>query len=209
LGFTFGNKKEGLDSTSIKEKAAADEKVDKALIKLQEENNQSKQEIEKLKEQLEKAKGGPNGGTSSAPVINDTPGSSSTSTASVTTTTAPITAGTTSGASTTVASSAVVTAKLNPEQIKTATINEFTDEAGVRATAGYYVVAGSFSSKENTENFKKTLVAKGYTECKYLYNPIDSYFYIFTKMADNKDLVAEQFFKIQADYKDAWVQKLE
>lgn len=226
LGFTFGKKKEAVDSAAIKERQQADDKVDKMLMKMMEENNKNKEEIEKLKEELQKKGSGgtgmntpgsesSSGSTASAPSSGSTSGTGASSpTASLT----PITTGvtttgtsspTTTSATTTSSSAEGMGAKLSPDQVKTATVNEFTNEAGARSQAGYYVVVGSFSSKENTESFKRALAAKGYSGTKYLYNPIDSYFYIYTKMSENKDVAAEQFFKVQADYRDAWIQKLE
>lgn len=87
--------------------------------------------------------------------------------------------------------------------------NDYVDENGMTMGAGYYIVIGTFSSKENSNKFRDANVIKGYNNVQIIQNHKTKVYYVFVnKLNSQTDAESEQL-KYKAEYPDVWVQKLE
>jgi len=98
---------------------------------------------------------------------------------------------------------------LTENLMRTASSNDFVDENGMSMGTGYYVVIGSFSSKDNANKFKEANVIKGYSQTNVIQNHKTKVYYVYVMKTDNqKDGEAEQA-KYKNEYPDVWLQKFE
>jgi hypothetical protein len=101
------------------------------------------------------------------------------------------------------------TENLTENLMRTASSNDFVDDNGMSMGTGFYVVIGSFSSKDNANKFKEANVIKGYTKAGLIQNHKTKVYYVFVDKKDSqKDAEAEQA-KFKNEYPDVWLQKLE
>lgn len=101
------------------------------------------------------------------------------------------------------------TENLTENLMRTAPSNDFVDDNGMSMGAGYYVVIGSFSSKDNANKFKEANVIKGYTKSSVIQNHKTKVYYVYVNKFDTqKEGEAEQA-KYKNEYPDVWLQKLE
>lgn len=98
---------------------------------------------------------------------------------------------------------------LTENLMRVAPSNDFVDENGMSMNAGFYVVIGSFSSKDNANKFKQANLIKGYTKTEVIQNHKTKVYYVYvTKTESQKEGEAEQA-KYKNEYPDVWLQKLE
>lgn len=98
---------------------------------------------------------------------------------------------------------------LTENLMRTASSNDFVDENGMSMNAGFYVVIGTFSSKDNANKFKQANVIKGYTQTQLIQNHKTKVYYVYVLKTDKQaDGEAEQA-KFKTEYPDVWLQKLE
>ncbi|MDP1744812.1 MAG: SPOR domain-containing protein [Bacteroidota bacterium] len=87
--------------------------------------------------------------------------------------------------------------------------DRFVDEKGGPAGNGYYVVIGSFGSKENAERFKAASIIKGHRNTKIIQNKITKMYNIFALKTNNKKDADLERAKYKGEYSNVWVLKLE
>jgi hypothetical protein len=76
-------------------------------------------------------------------------------------------------------------------------------------STGFYVVIGSFSSKDNANKFKEANIIKGYSNCMVTQNhKTKVYYVIVNKLNTQAEAEAEQA-KFKTEYPDVWIQKLQ
>lgn len=98
---------------------------------------------------------------------------------------------------------------LTENLMRTGATNDFVDENGMSISAGFYVVIGTFSSKDNANKFKDANIIKGYNSAAVIQNHKTKVYYVYTHKADKQaDSEAEQV-KYKTEYPDVWIQKLE
>ncbi|CAN5413582.1 hypothetical protein BH10BAC1_BH10BAC1_06120 [soil metagenome] len=98
---------------------------------------------------------------------------------------------------------------LTENLMRTASSNDFVDENGMSMGAGFYVVIGTFSSKDNANKFRDANIIKGYNKTSIVQNHKTKVYYVSVDKVDKQaDAEAEQK-KFKTEYPDVWVQKLE
>jgi hypothetical protein len=98
---------------------------------------------------------------------------------------------------------------LTENLMRTAPSNDFVDENGMSMSSGFYVVIGTFSSKENANKFKEANLIKGYSKTSVIQNHKTKAYYVYVLKVDSqKEGEAEQL-KYKNEYPDVWLQKLE
>jgi type IX secretion system PorP/SprF family membrane protein len=98
---------------------------------------------------------------------------------------------------------------LTENLMRTGSSNDFVDENGMGLSAGFYVVVGTFSSKENANKFKDANIIKGYNGTSVIQNHKTKVYYVYVHKANiQPDAEAEQA-KYKNEYPDVWIQKLE
>jgi type IX secretion system PorP/SprF family membrane protein len=98
---------------------------------------------------------------------------------------------------------------LTENLMRTASSNDFVDENGMSMNSGFYVVIGSFSSKDNANKFKDANIIKGYNGTSVIQNHKTKVYYVYVHKAEKQtDAEAEQS-KFKTEYPDVWIQKLE
>lgn len=101
------------------------------------------------------------------------------------------------------------TENLTENLMRTASSNDFVDENGMSMNAGFYVVIGTFSSKENANKFKDANIIKGYRNTQVIQNHKTKAYNVYVlKTYKQEDAEAEQA-KFKNEYPDVWIQKLE
>lgn len=101
------------------------------------------------------------------------------------------------------------TESLTENLMRTASSNDFVDENGMSMTAGFYVVIGTFSSKDNAGKFKQANLIKGYNQTQIIQNHKTQVYYVYVLKTDKQpDAEAEQA-KFKTEYPDVWIQQLE
>jgi type IX secretion system PorP/SprF family membrane protein len=93
--------------------------------------------------------------------------------------------------------------------MRTASSNDFVDENGMSMSAGYYVVIGSFSNKENANKFKQANLIKGYNNVAVIQNHKTKVYYVYVIKTDNQQVGEAEQKKYKNEYPDVWLQKLE
>ncbi|MFL5764008.1 MAG: PorP/SprF family type IX secretion system membrane protein [Bacteroidia bacterium] len=87
--------------------------------------------------------------------------------------------------------------------------NDFVDDNGMGMSSGFYVVIGSFSSKDNANKFKEANIIKGYANCMVTQNHKSKVYYVVVnKLGTQAEAEAEQA-KFKTEYPDVWIQKLQ
>ena len=98
---------------------------------------------------------------------------------------------------------------LTENLMRTAPSNDFVDENGMGMSTGFYVVIGTFSSKDNSNKFKDANIIKGYNNTQIVQNHKTKVYYVCANKVDKQtDAEAEQK-KFKIEYPDVWLQKLE
>lgn len=87
--------------------------------------------------------------------------------------------------------------------------DRFADEKGEPAGNGYYVVIGSFGSKENAERFKAASIIKGHRNTKIIQNKVTKMYNIFALKTNNKKDADLERSKYKGEYSNVWILKLE
>jgi type IX secretion system PorP/SprF family membrane protein len=101
------------------------------------------------------------------------------------------------------------TESLTENLMRTASSNDFVDENGMGLSSGFYVVVGTFSSKDNANKFKDANIIKGYNNTAVIQNHKTKVYYVYVLKADKQaDAEAEQE-KFKNEYPDVWIQRLE
>jgi len=98
---------------------------------------------------------------------------------------------------------------LTENLMRTGNSGDFVDDNGMGMAAGFYVVIGTFSSKDNATKFKDANIIKGYNNTQIVQNYKTKVYYVFVNKVDKQaDAEAEQV-KFKTEYPDVWLQKLE
>ncbi len=98
---------------------------------------------------------------------------------------------------------------LTESLMRTAESADFVDDNGMGINSGFYIVVGTFSSKENANKFKEANIIKGYSNSQIAQNYKTKVFYVFVNKLDKlEDAEAEQK-KYKTEYPDVWIQKLQ
>lgn len=98
---------------------------------------------------------------------------------------------------------------LTESLMRTAASTDYVDENGMGMGAGFYVVIGTFSNKDNANKFKEANIIKGYNNTQIVQNHKTKVYYVFVnKLNALADAEGEQV-KFKAEYPDVWIQKLE
>lgn len=98
---------------------------------------------------------------------------------------------------------------LTENLMRTASSNDFVDENGMGMSSGYYVVIGSFSSKDNAAKFKQANLIKGYTKTEVIQNHKTKTYYVYVIKTDSQTDGEIEQKKYKNEYPDVWLQKLE
>lgn len=85
----------------------------------------------------------------------------------------------------------------------------FIDEKGSPAGNGYYIVIGTFGSKENADKFKAASIIKGHRNTKIIQNKITKMYNIFALKTNNKKDADLERAKYKGEYSNVWILKLE
>ncbi|MBL0328753.1 MAG: PorP/SprF family type IX secretion system membrane protein [Bacteroidetes bacterium] len=101
------------------------------------------------------------------------------------------------------------TESLTENLMRTGNSSDFVDDNGMSMSAGFYVVIGTFSSKDNANKFRDANIIKGYNNTQIVQNHKTKVYYVFVNKFDKQtDAEAEQL-KFKTEYPDTWLQKLE
>lgn len=101
------------------------------------------------------------------------------------------------------------TENLTENLMRIASGNDFVDDNGMSMSAGFYIVIGTFSSKDNANKFKDANIIKGYNHTQVVQNHKTKVYYVsINKVEKQADAEAEQS-KYKVEYPDIWIQKLE
>lgn len=98
---------------------------------------------------------------------------------------------------------------LTENLMRTGASNDFVDDNGMSISSGFYVVVGSFSSKENANKFKDANIIKGYRSAAVIQNHKTKVYYVYTHKADKQADAEVEQVKYKTEYPDVWIQKLE
>jgi len=101
------------------------------------------------------------------------------------------------------------TESLTENLMRTASSNDFVDENGMGLSAGYYVVIGTFSSKDNASKFKQANIIKGYANTQVIQNHVTKVYYVYVLKTDKQADGESEQAKFKTEYPDVWLQKLE
>lgn len=101
------------------------------------------------------------------------------------------------------------TESLTENLMRTGSSNDFVDENGMGMGTGFYVVIGTFSSKENANKFKDANIIKGYNGTQVIQNHKTKVYYVFVKHMDKQEDAEAEQAKFKVEYPDVWIQKLE
>ncbi len=93
--------------------------------------------------------------------------------------------------------------------VRTSKTSDFTDENGGNVSNGFYVVIGTFGSKENAERFKASNVMKGHGNTKMVQNQVTKVYNIFVLKTNNKGDADAERTKYKAEYPSVWILNLE
>ena len=101
------------------------------------------------------------------------------------------------------------TESLTENLMRTASSNDFVDENGMSLTSGFYVVIGTFSSKENANKFKQANLIKGYNQTQLIQNHKTKVYYVYVLKTDKQSDAETEQAKFKTEYPDVWIQQLE
>ncbi len=101
------------------------------------------------------------------------------------------------------------TPSLTENLMRTGSSTDFVDDNGMGVGSGYYVILGTFSSKDNANKFKDANIIKGYNGVQIIQNHKTKAYYVYSSKLDKvADAEAEQK-KFKNEYPDVWIQQLE
>jgi type IX secretion system PorP/SprF family membrane protein len=168
LSYTFGGGTH--EEPTAKAEDPKDAVMDEMLAKLKAKTDSSDVEIQRLKGEIDKLKGGGATGSTSESTPNST---------------------------------------LTENLMRVGSSNDYVDDNGMGMSTGFYVVIGSFSSKDNANKFKEANIIKGYRNCMVTQNHKTKVYYVVAnKLGTQAEAEAEQA-KYKTEYPDVWIQKLE
>ncbi|HEX8514606.1 MAG TPA: PorP/SprF family type IX secretion system membrane protein [Bacteroidia bacterium] len=98
---------------------------------------------------------------------------------------------------------------LTENLMRTGLSNDFVDENGMSMNSGYYIVIGSFSSKDNANKFKEANIIKGYRSTSVIQNHKTKVYYVYVMKTDDQKTGEAEQQKYKNEYPDVWLQKLE
>lgn len=101
------------------------------------------------------------------------------------------------------------TENLTENLMRTAPSNDFVDENGMSMGNGFYVVIGTFSSKDNANKFKDANIIKGYNGVAIIQNHKTKVYYVYVKETEKQEDAEAEQQKYKVEYPDVWIQKLE
>jgi type IX secretion system PorP/SprF family membrane protein len=98
---------------------------------------------------------------------------------------------------------------LTENLMRTGVSNDYVDENGMSMSSGFYVVIGSFSSKDNANKFKQANLIKGYNQTQVIQNHKTKVYYVYVFKTDDQKVGEAEQQKYKNEYPDVWLQKLE
>lgn len=98
---------------------------------------------------------------------------------------------------------------LTESLMQTGSTSDFVDGNGMGLNSGFYIVIGSFSSKDNATKFKDANIIKGYNNTQIVQNYKTKVYYVFVNKLDKQADAEADLSKYKTEYPDVWVQKLE
>jgi type IX secretion system PorP/SprF family membrane protein len=101
------------------------------------------------------------------------------------------------------------TVKTPEAGVRTYQNGDYLDDKGKPIINGYYVVIGTFGSKENADRYKAANIMKGHVTAKIIQNQKTKLYNIFVLKTNNKDDADTERTKYKAEYSDVWILKLE
>ena len=98
---------------------------------------------------------------------------------------------------------------LTENLMRTGESSDFVDDNGMGMSTGFYIVIGSFSSKDNANKFKEANIIKGYSNSQIGQNHKTKVYYVFVNKMDKLDDAEAEQKKYKNEYPDVWIQKLQ
>ncbi|MGZ4055187.1 MAG: PorP/SprF family type IX secretion system membrane protein [Bacteroidia bacterium] len=98
---------------------------------------------------------------------------------------------------------------LTENLMRTGPSSDFVDDNGMGMGSGFYVIIGSFSSKDNANKFKDANIIKGYSQTSVIQNHKTKVYYVVANKLDKQADAETEQKKFKIEYPDAWIQKLE
>ena len=98
---------------------------------------------------------------------------------------------------------------LTENLMRTGPSGDYVDDNGMSMGTGFYVIIGSFSSKDNAVKFKDANIIKGYSQSQVIQNHKTKVYYVVTNKLDKQADAETEQKKFKTEYPDAWIQKLE
>ena len=93
--------------------------------------------------------------------------------------------------------------------VRTSQSDYFTDETGKPVSNGFYVIIGTFGSRENADRFRATNHMIGHLNTKIILNQFTKVYNIYCLKANNRADAETERTKYKPEYPDAWILKLE
>jgi type IX secretion system PorP/SprF family membrane protein len=170
---------------------------DALVAQLKSKSDTYQSDIERLKSELEKLKASNTGNSVASNPIKET---TTTTQTKVEPTKEKVNVPTNTNTNTTVSST---------PGVRTYKTESFNDDKGKSAAVGFYVVVGTFGSKENAEKCKAAAVIKGHATTKIVQNQITKMYNVVVVRTNNKEDADAERGKYKGEYPDAWILKLE
>ncbi len=98
---------------------------------------------------------------------------------------------------------------VSPSGLPSSKRDGYVDEKGEFAGNGFYIVIGTFGSKENAERFKAATILKGHRNTKIMQNKITKMYNIFALKTNNKKDADLERAKYKGEYSNVWILNLE
>lgn len=98
---------------------------------------------------------------------------------------------------------------LTESLMRTGSSSDFVDDNGMTMGAGFYVVIGTFSSKDNASKFRDANIIKGYNKTQIVQNHKTKVYYVAANKFDKQADAESEQKKFKVEYPDVWLQKLE
>lgn len=93
--------------------------------------------------------------------------------------------------------------------VRTYKIADFNDDKGKPVGGGYYVVIGTFGSKENADKFKAASIVKGHATTRIVQNQLTKMYNVVVVKTNNREDAVTERAKYKAEYPDLWILNLE
>ena len=194
----------------------SDAKNDSLLARLKTKSDVHQVDIDKLKEELAKMKNNPSTSTAKTPatdekdaLIAQLKAKSDANQDEINKLKADHPKTTEEHPKTTETPTSTTTVKTPEAGVRTYQNGDYLDDKGKPIINGYYVVIGTFGSKENADRFKAANIMKGHVTAKIIQNQKTKLYNIFVLKTNNKDDADAERTKYKAEYSDVWILKLE